>query len=216
MKEQLDKEWHSLSKETFFQELNSSESGLDEKEARRRLTIFGYNTLQGKSSETIPRILLRQLHNPIVYVLLFSTGFAGLLGKFTDSLVVFSVVILNTLIGFIQEYRAHKTIRSLTAMVPQNTSVLRAGEIKLIHSSHLVPGDIVVLQAGDRIAADLRLFSLKNLSCDESTLTGESLPVSKKQTPLLRILYLPKEKTWYLTALTSLQEQVLGSLLPQG
>ncbi len=184
MKEQLEKQWHSLAKETFFQELNSSESGLNEKEVKRRLKIFGYNTLQGKSSETIPRILLRQLHNPIVYVLLFSTGFAGLLGKFTDSLVVFSVVILNTLIGFIQEYRAHKTIRALTSMVPQKTSVLREGDTKLIHSSDLVPGDIVVLQAGDRIAADLRLFSVKNLGCDESTLTGESLPVSKKADPI--------------------------------
>lgn len=184
MKEQLEKQWHSLSKETFFQELNSSEFGLNEREAKKRLKIFGYNTLQGKSSETIPRILLRQLHNPIVYVLLFSTGFAGLIGKFTDALVVFSVVILNTLIGFIQEYRAHKTIRALTSMVPQKTSVLREGDTKLIHSSHLVPGDIVVLQAGDRIAADLRLFSIKNLGCDESTLTGESLPVSKKVDPI--------------------------------
>lgn len=183
MKKQLEKQWHSLAKETFFQELNSSESGLNEKEVTRRLKIFGHNTLQGKSSETIPRILLRQLHNPIVYVLLFSTGFAGLLGKFTDSLVVFSVVILNALIGFIQEYRAHKTIRALTSMVPQKTSVLRDGDTKLVHSSHLVPGDIVVLQAGDRIAADLRLFFVKNLACDESTLTGESLPVSKKADP---------------------------------
>lgn len=184
MKEQPEKQWHSLDKETFFHELNSSESGLNENEVKKRLKIFGYNTLQGKSSETIFRILLRQLHNPIVYVLLFSTGFAGMLGKFTDSLVVFSVVILNTLIGFIQEYRAHKTIRALTSMVPQKTSVLREGDTKLIHSSQLVPGDIVVLQAGDRIAADLRLFSVKNLGCDESTLTGESLPVSKKVDPI--------------------------------
>jgi Ca2+-transporting ATPase len=184
MKKPIEKQWHSFAKETFFQELNSSESGLNEKEVKRRLKFFGYNTLQGKSSETIPRILLRQLHNPIVYVLLFSTGFAGLLGKFTDSLIVFSAVILNTLIGFIQEYRAHKTIRALTSMVPQKTSVLREGDTKLIHSSQLVPGDIVVLQAGDRIAADLRLFSVKNLRCDESTLTGESLPVSKKVDPI--------------------------------
>ncbi len=184
MKKQVENQWHSQAKEGVFLELNSSESGLNEKEVKKRLKVFGYNALQGKSSETIPRILLRQLHNPIIYVLLFSTGFAWLLGKFSDSLVVLSVVILNTLIGFIQEYRAHKTIRALTSMVPQKTQVVREGDTKLIHSSELVPGDIVVLQAGDRIAADLRLFSVKNLGCDESTLTGESLPVSKKVDPI--------------------------------
>ncbi len=172
--------WHSLEKETVFQELDSSESGLSEKEAKERIKTFGHNTLQVKSSETILSILIRQLHNPLIYVLLCSTVAAGLLGKFTDSMVVLAVVILNTLIGFIQEYKAHKTIRALTLVIPQKTSVLREKDTKLIHSSELVPGDVVVLQAGDRIGADLRLFSVKNLECDESTLTGESLPVSKR------------------------------------
>lgn len=171
--------WHAIGEEALFKKLASTQNGLVEKEAEGRLKVFGTNTLHIKSRETIPRILLRQLDNPIVYVLLLSTVIAALLGKITDSLVVFSVVVLNTAIGFIQEYKAHKTIRALTAMVPHKTSVLRQGNTKLIHSYQLVPGDVVVLQAGDRIAADLRLFSLKNLECDESLLTGESLPVRK-------------------------------------
>lgn len=179
MNKQIEKSWHGIDINTIIHELNTSENGLLEKEARKRLKVFGYNTLNAKSPESIPRILLRQLNNPIVYVLLFSTALAAILGKFTDSLVVLSVVILNTIIGFIQEYRAHKIISALSAMVPQETSVFRDGVTKLINSSHLVPGDVVILQAGDRIAADLRLFSVKNLECDESALTGESLPVNK-------------------------------------
>lgn len=180
MKEELENEWHALESEVVFQKLNSSEAGIDEREAKERLRFFGLNTLQLKTSETIPRILLRQLHSPIVYVLLFSTLLALLLGKFTDSLVVFSIVILNTCIGFIQEYKAHKIIKALTSMVPQKTTVIRGGDTKLIHSSQVVPGDVVMLEAGERISADIRLFSVKNLQCDESALTGESLPVNKK------------------------------------
>ncbi len=172
--------WHAVEKDTVFQKLNSSESGLEEREVRKRLKLLGPNTLQLKTSETIPRILLRQLHNPIEYILIFSALLALLLGKFADSLVIFSVVILNTLIGFVQEYRAHKTIKALMSMAPQKTTVIRQGDTKIVHSSQIVPGDVVVLQAGDRVSADLRLFSIKNLQCDESTLTGESLSVNKK------------------------------------
>lgn len=179
MNEQNKISWHSFDTEDFFKELNSSAEGLTEKEAKKRLKTFGHNTFQPRSSETVSRIFLRQIHNPIVYLLLASTVIAAGLGKLTDSLVVLSVVILNTLISFAQEYRAHKTISSLNALVPQKTSVLRAGGVKLIDSSKLVPGDIVNLEAGDHIAADLRLFFVKNLQCDESTLTGESLSVNK-------------------------------------
>ncbi len=180
MNEDSEELWHAVEKDIVFQKLNSSESGLVESEVRKRLKLFGPNTLQLNTSETIPRIFLRQLHNPIVYMLIFSSLLALLLDKFADSLVVFSVIVLNTLIGFIQEYRAHKTIKALTSMVPQKTTVIRDGDTKLVHSSQIVPGDIVALEAGDRISADLRLFSIKNLQCDEATLTGESLPVNKR------------------------------------
>lgn len=171
--------WHALETEAVFQTVGSSEEGLDATESKKRLKEYGLNTLQTKTSETIPRILLRQLRNPIVYVLLLSTLLAFALRKFTDGFVVFSVVILNTIIGFIQEYRANRIIRALSAMVPQETTVIRNGDQKLIPASQVIPGDVVVLQAGDKISADMRLFSIKNLQCDESALTGESLPVSK-------------------------------------
>ncbi len=177
--------WHALEIEAVFQRVGSSEEGLDITESKKRLKEYGFNALQTKTSETIPRIFLRQLRNPIVYVLLLSTLLAFALRKFTDGFVVFSVVILNTIIGFVQEYRANRIIRALSAMVPHETTVIRSGDQKLIPASHVIPGDIVVLQAGDKISADMRLFSIKNLQCDESALTGESLPVSKRTETIL-------------------------------
>ncbi|MBS0620899.1 MAG: HAD-IC family P-type ATPase [Verrucomicrobia bacterium] len=175
-----DKDWHALEIDTVFQIVGSSQNGLDDIECKRRLKEHGLNVLETKSSETIPYILWRQLQNPIVYVLLLSTLLAFALRKYTDGIVVFSVVILNTSIGFVQEYRANRIIRALSAMTPHKTTVIRDGDQKLIPASHVVPGDIVILQAGDKIPADMRLFSIKSLQCDESALTGESLPISKR------------------------------------
>lgn len=172
--------WHSLTAEDVFETIDSSEKGLNSNESKKRLQRYGINILYTKTSETIPRIFLRQLKNPIVYVLLLSTLLAFSLNKVVDGSVILSVVILNTVIGFIQEYRANRTIRALSALMPQKATVLRDGDQKLIPVSHLVPGDIVFLQAGDKVPADMRLLSLKNLQCDESTLTGESLPVAKR------------------------------------
>ncbi len=171
--------WHAIETEAVFEKTGSSKVGLGIIESKKRLEKYGFNALQISTSETIPRILLRQLKNPIVYVLLLSTLLAFFLGKVTDGLVVLSVVILNAMIGFVQEYRANRIIRALSTMVPHETTVIRLGDQKIIPASHVVPGDIVILQAGDKISADIRLFSTKNLQCDESILTGESLPVSK-------------------------------------
>jgi Ca2+-transporting ATPase len=173
-------EWHSLTTEDVFAKIGSSAKGLSAGEAKKRLKEHGINLLQIKTSETIPRILLRQLKNPVVYVLLLSTALAFALRKFVDGSVVLGVVILNTIIGFIQEYRANRIIKALAALMPHKATVLREGKQKVILASHVAPGDIVVLQAGDRAPADLRLLSLKNLQCDEAALTGESVPVAKK------------------------------------
>jgi magnesium-transporting ATPase (P-type) len=171
--------WHSLDINEVFQKTGSSKSGLEESESKKRLQEEGLNLLQIKISETIPYIFFKQLRNPMIYVLLFSTALAFALKKFTDGFVVFSVVIVNTLIGFIQEYRAHRIIRALSAIAPHETIILRRGCQKRLLASHLVLGDVVFLQAGDKVPADLRLFSIKNLQCDESPLTGESLSVFK-------------------------------------
>lgn len=180
----MENKWHTLIVEEVFRLLGSSFKGLSKTQAKERLETFGPNILPIKKSETIPRILWRQLHNPIVYVLIFSTLLAFLVGKITDGSVVFAVVILNTLIGFIQEYRAYRVIRSLRAMVPLKTTVIRENKRIEIPSSEVVPGDVISLQAGDHISADLRLFSVNSFKCDESPLTGESFATFKETLPL--------------------------------
>lgn len=176
--------WHSMPHEHVFTELQSSPRGLDYYEVQQRLKKFGHNRLQVQPPENILWIILRQFHNPLIYILLASTIVAMLLGKVTDAIVVLSVVILNTLIGFIQEYRSSKTIQSLLQMIPQTSTVIRNGVHSTIPSSEIVLGDIILLQNGDRVPADIRLFSIKNFECDESALTGESIPVVKRNEPV--------------------------------
>lgn len=184
MIEPLKENWHSLSVEAVLNRLNSSDRGLSYEEADLRLRKFGYNSIKSSGSESLLWILLRQLHNPLIYVLLISALIASTLGKRTDAFVVLSVVALNTIIGFFQEYRSSKSIQALLDMIPQKSQVIRNGILTSIPSSHVVPGDILVLQAGDRVAADVRLLSIKDLGCDESGLTGESLSVYKKTDPI--------------------------------
>lgn len=173
--------WHSKSTESTILEFNSSpQLGLSQQEASARLSQYGPNVIPKLLGDGPLRIFLRQFKNPLIYVLIASTLFAISVGKLTDGIVVFSVVILNAIIGFIQEYQASQSIQALQAMVPENTTVLRDGVQKSIASRELVPGDWVIFQAGDRISADVRLTTIKNLQCDESALTGESVPVLKK------------------------------------
>jgi len=167
-------EWHSITSENVLTELKSSKEGISKQEAAIRLKKFGLNTIKTKSSDTVLRMVFRQLHNPLIYVLLASSLLAFVLDKKTDAAVVLSVVILNTFIGFFQEYRSSLTIQSLLQMIPQICTVIRNGITSSIPTDQIVPGDIIILQEGDRVAADIRLFSVKNLGCDESALTGES------------------------------------------
>jgi len=171
--------WFALEKDDVFKKLDTVETGLTEEESARRLKAYGYNNLRRRSLRAVFQIFLRQIHNPLIYVLLFSAALAWLLGRLTDSLVIMCLVVLNTLIGFLQEYKAHRAMKAIAAMVPSQATILRCGETKQIPAALLVPGDVVVLQAGDSISADIRLFYVKNLQCDESALTGESLPSSK-------------------------------------
>ncbi len=178
--EKQEMHWHACAYEAVIEHFQSRKEGLNDQEASLRLKIIGSNSLPFKSSDNILWIVFRQLNNPLIYILLASTLLAALLGKIIDAVVVFSIVIINTLIGFIQEYRSSRTIQALLQMIPQTSNVIRNGISLSIPSDQIVPGDILVIQAGDRVSADIRLFSVKNLACDESALTGESVPVLKK------------------------------------
>jgi len=171
--------WHTLPADEVLGALESSSTGLSEAEAKQRLQVYGPNSLPRAKSEGVLTLLWRQLNNPLIYVLLGATTLSLALGKVVDALVVLGAVVLNTLIGFLQEYRAGRAIEALVDMVPETATVIRGGQRKRVLASELVPGDVVALGSGDKVPADMRLLELRNLKVDEAPLTGESVPVDK-------------------------------------
>ena len=163
---------------------NSGDKGLAPAEAAQRLQKYGANLIIRKKQASPLVILWRQINNPLIWVLLVSGTLAILLGKLTDGLVVLAVVVINAIIGFVQEFRAEKAISALSEMVPQNATVVREGKNITIAASELVPGDVVLLAAGDSVPADMRLLQVKNLRIEEAALTGESVAVSKDTKPV--------------------------------
>ena len=172
--------WHAAPPEEVLGSLDSDRGGLEEAEARERLERHGPNVLQRARGDGPLRILVRQVRDPLIYILIAAAALAVATGKVVDGAVIFGVVIINTLIGFVQEYRAGKAIEALIDMVPETATVLRDGERKGLPASDLVPGDVVELQSGDKVPADMRVLQLRNLRVEEAALTGESVPVEKE------------------------------------
>ncbi|HBP38725.1 MAG TPA: cation transporter, partial [Clostridiales bacterium] len=176
--------YHALTADAVLEKLKAGAEGLPETEAARRRAEFGPNLLPSAEAEGPWRIFWRQINNPIGWLLIGAGALALLLGKPTDALVVFGAVGINAVIGFIQEFRAGKAIEALAAMIPTVATVLRGGQAQAVSAVELVPGDVVTLQSGDKIPADLRLLRVKNLLVEEAALTGESLPVAKRAEPV--------------------------------
>ncbi len=172
--------WHAEGITEVEQRLDSPESGLEQEEVRRRLERYGDNVIARAPPVTPLQMLLRQLKDPLLLVLIGSGVLAIALGKLTDGAVVLAVVLVNTLMGFVQEYRAGQAIDSLSQLVPQRAEVKRTAVWTSVGSSELVPGDRVKVSAGDKVPADLRLTRVKSLAVDEAMLTGESVPTTKQ------------------------------------
>lgn len=156
-----------------------AEKGLDILEVQARQERFGPNIIPAARGHGPWMRFLLQFHTPLVYILLAAAAITALLQEWVDSGVIFGVVLINAVIGFIQESSAVKALAALAKTTLTETSVLRAGELRRISSTELAPGDIVLLQSGDKAPADLRLFLCRDLQVDESALTGESVPVTK-------------------------------------
>ncbi|MFP2927892.1 cation-translocating P-type ATPase [Pyxidicoccus sp. 3LG] len=176
--------WHARGHEEVLSLLGSRGEGLSEESARERLARHGPNVIERQKAEGPLKLLWRQVNSPFIWVLIASSVLAIAMGKVTDGLVVAAVVVLNTLIGFVQEYRAGKAIEALSRMVPENATVLRGGRKLSVPASQLVPGDIVQLASGDKVPADMRLLSSRNLQVEEAALTGESVPAQKHVEPV--------------------------------
>lgn len=171
--------WHTLSPEATCEALTGTEQGLNQQEAQQRLKQYGFNKLTPVVSRGPIKRFFSQFHNVLVYVLLAAAGVTAAIDHWVDSGVIVGVVVINALIGFIQEGKAEKALDAIRNMLTHQAMVRRDGKSFLMPAEQLVPGDIVTIESGDKTPADLRLLQVKNLRADESMLTGESLPVEK-------------------------------------
>ncbi|NPV87234.1 MAG: cation-translocating P-type ATPase [Anaerolineae bacterium] len=178
--------WHALSAEETLQKLNTTpQSGLTSEEAKKRLEIYGYNQLVEKPRPGFFQLLIGQLNNFIVILLIVAAIVSAILGDTVEAIAIISIVILNAILGVVQESRAEEALAALKRMAAPDAQVLRDGRRVSIPARELVPGDIVFLEAGNFIPADVRLLEAVNLRVDEAALTGESVPVQKNASLLL-------------------------------
>ena len=165
--------------------LKTSINGLSEDEAKKRLQVYGKNVLEKKKKKTSLQIFLSQFKDFLIFILIIAAIISGFVGEIIDTITIVIILFINALIGFIQEYRAEKAMEALYKMASPYVMIIREGKIKQIPVEELVPGDIVLLEAGHIIPADLRLIEAHQLKIDESPLTGESVPVLKHTDPIL-------------------------------
>ncbi|GAB4224984.1 MAG: hypothetical protein Tsb0032_30520 [Kiloniellaceae bacterium] len=177
--------WHALTAEAALARLESSDSGLSEAEASARLARYGENRLPRREGTPVFTLYLRQFTSPLVYLLLAATVVSLFIGDWTDAIFIFVVLQVNAVIGVVQEWKAEQSAAALDRMMQTMATVLRDGQPRSLPATELVPGDLVRLESGALVPADLRLLSQKEISINESLLTGESLPVDKDAEAIL-------------------------------
>ncbi len=177
-------DWYKLTTKETLQELQTSEDGLSNEEAGRRIKQYGLNKLAEEEKISRIKIFLHQFTSPLIYILLAAAVVTFLLKEYIDTTVIVAIVIINAIIGYIQEYKAEESVRALKKMVVPKARILRNGREKEIHSEDLVPGDVVLLASGVKVPADLRLIKTIELRVEEAMLTGESIPAEKTAAPI--------------------------------
>jgi magnesium-transporting ATPase (P-type) len=176
--------WHTESNKTVLESLIATPDGLSTKEITHRLGKYGPNRLPEPKTRGPLMRFFYQFHNVLIYVLIVAGAITAMLGHWVDASVIFGVVFLNAVIGFVQEGKAENALRAIRQMLSPNAMVMRNGRQTTIRAEELVPGDVVLLQPGDKVPADLRLFRIKGLQIQESVLTGESMAVEKITDPV--------------------------------
>lgn len=177
--------WHAASAQQALDQLGTTAAGgLAAPEAARRLAAGGPNALPPPPGRGPLQRMLAQFNNVLIYVLLGAAAITALLGHMVDSGVIAGVVVINALIGFVQEGKAERALDAIRSMLPFQAQVLREGRRQELDAGQLVPGDIVFLASGDRVPADLRLLDVHNLRIEEAALTGESVPAEKQVAPV--------------------------------
>ncbi len=171
--------YHAMDIEEVLRTLKTSQEGLSSEEAERRLREFGYNELVERERVTLLEIFLNQFKDIFVIMLLIATAISFLIGEIVDASTIAVIVVLNAVVGFVQEYRSEKAMEAMKKLTAPKARVVRDGEEKIIPAREVVPGDVAILEEGDRIPADGRLIEVVELKTDEAVLTGESTPVGK-------------------------------------
>ncbi|WP_018233452.1 cation-transporting P-type ATPase [Thioalkalivibrio thiocyanodenitrificans] len=176
--------WHNRGTDDVLRELEVSEQGLDAGQVKERLERFGHNRLPPPERTGPLKRFLLQFHNVLIYILIAAAAGTAFLQHWVDTGVILGVVLINAIIGFIQEGKAEEALDAIRSMLSPKALVLRDGERRTVPAEELVPGDIVFLQAGDKVPADLRLLRVHNMRIDEAMLTGESVAVDKQTDPV--------------------------------
>ena len=171
--------WHLTPLSEIAQLLNTSKSGIGNVLASQRLIEYGKNQIADKKKRTALQMLLRQFTDFMILILIAAAIISGVLGDITDTVIILAIIILNAVVGFVQEYRAEKAMDALKQIAASSARIMREEKIIDIPASDLVPGDVVLLEAGNIIPADVRFFEAHQVKIDESTLTGESQNVEK-------------------------------------
>ena len=171
--------WYNMTKGEVVEELETSEGGISSDEVERRRKVFGLNQLDEAERPSMILMFLAQFKDFMVVVLLAATLISGLLGEYLDAIAIILIILMNGILGFVQERKAEKSLQALKQLSSPKMKVLRDGDWTTIPALEAVIGDIVRIESGDRIGADLRLLTCQGLQIEESALTGESLPVNK-------------------------------------
>ena len=174
-----DKYYYSMNIEELYQKLRTSEEGLSSQEVKKRQEKYGENSLPKKKKDSIFKIFFSELLDPIVLLLIVAIIASFLVGEVVDAVAIIFIVLVDLIIGTVEENKANTTVEALEKLVPEKVKVLRNGKEVLIDSKELTVGDFVFLESGDKISADLRIIESHNFTVDESILTGESLAVEK-------------------------------------
>ena len=182
--------WHEMETLHILKELNTDPlSGLTSEEVKSRLEKYGYNELKKEERISPFSIFINQFKNTIIIILLIAIALSIFIGEALDAAIIGLIVIFSAVLGFIQEFRAEQALGALKKMLSPSTTVLREGKEEEVLTRELVPGDILLLEAGDKVPADARLIEVHSLKCDEASLTGESLPVKKDANPLKKNIH---------------------------
>lgn len=171
--------WHLIPLLEIAEKLHTSPTGIDDETASERLRKKGKNQIEDKKKKTIVQMILSQLSDFMILILIAAAVISGFIGDLTDTIIILAIIIINAVVGFIQEYRAEKAMEALNNMVANHARILRKGKKIDLPASDIVPGDVVVLEAGNVIPADIRFFETNQIKVDESALTGESNNVEK-------------------------------------